>query len=269
MPHDPLDALVAEQTAYYRARAGEYDKTSAYDAVSRAALVTALEAFAPNGRVLELACGTGEWTVELVQHASQLTAVDVAPEMLALNRERVGRADVRYLRADLFAWMPPKHYDVVFFSAWLSHVPPQRFADFWALVAACLNDHGRVFLIDDLPAVAAHEQLITGAPGSRSRAAPDDRRAIPNRKGVLRARHAQSSAGRAWLGCRYTNGWLAVLLGRCKPLRHSPEQVRHSRSAQSLGRLGGRREDRCSVPFDNPACPLGSTFGHLARTKPR
>ena len=59
MPHDQLDALVAEQTAYYRARAGEYDKTSAYDAVSRAALVAALEAFAPYGRVLELACGTG------------------------------------------------------------------------------------------------------------------------------------------------------------------------------------------------------------------
>jgi trans-aconitate methyltransferase len=164
MPHDQLDALVAEQTAYYRARAGEYDKTSAYDPVSRAALAAALEAFAPNGRVLELACGTGEWTVELVKRASQLTAVDVAPEMLALNRERVGGTDVRYLRADLFTWTPPERYDVVFFSAWLSHVPPQRFEDFWALVAACLNEHGRVFLIDDLPAVAAHEQLITGAP---------------------------------------------------------------------------------------------------------
>jgi SAM-dependent methyltransferase len=163
MPPDQLDALVAEQTAYYRARAGEYDKTSAYDAASRAALVAALEAFAPCGRVLELACGTGEWTVELVKHASQLTAVDVAPEMLALNRERVGRAVVRYLRADLFAWTPPERYDVVFFSAWLSHVPPRRFEDFWALVAACLNEHGRVFFIDDLPAVAAHEQLLTGA----------------------------------------------------------------------------------------------------------
>ena len=127
---------MAEQTAYYRARAGEYDKTSAYDAVSRAALVAALEAFAPYGRVLELACGTGEWTVELVKHVAQLTAVDVAPEMLALNRERVGRTDVRYLRADLFAWTPPERYDVVFFSAWLSHVPPQRFEDFWALSPA-------------------------------------------------------------------------------------------------------------------------------------
>jgi trans-aconitate methyltransferase len=84
--------------------------------------------------------------------------------MLALNRERVGRADVRYLQADLFAWTPPERYDVVFFSAWLSHVPPQRFESFWALVAGCLNDAGRVFLIDELPAVAAHERLLTDAP---------------------------------------------------------------------------------------------------------
>ena len=50
------------------------------------------------------------------------------------------------------------------FSAWLSHVPPQSFEDFWALVAACLNADGRVFLIDELPAVATHEQLIANSP---------------------------------------------------------------------------------------------------------
>lgn len=166
MPHDDLDALLAEQTEYYRARAGEYDRTSPlpFDPASRAQLVAALEAFAPRGRVLELACGTGEWTVELVKHASELTAVDASPEMLALNRQRVGGADVRYLQADLFAWTPPTRYDVVFFSAWLSHVPPQRFGPFWALVAGCLNGDGRVFLIDELPAVAAQEQLLPEAP---------------------------------------------------------------------------------------------------------
>ncbi|MGA2006557.1 MAG: class I SAM-dependent methyltransferase [Solirubrobacteraceae bacterium] len=162
--HDQLDALLAEQTAYYRARAAEYDETSGWDAGCRAELVAAVETFAPRGRVLELACGTGEWTVELARHASQLTAVDASPEMLALNRERVGCADVRYLQADLFAWTPSERHDVVFFSAWLSHVPPQRFESFWALVAGCLNDVGRVFLIDELPAVAAHERLLTDAP---------------------------------------------------------------------------------------------------------
>jgi cyclopropane fatty-acyl-phospholipid synthase-like methyltransferase len=164
VPHDEIDVLLAEQTAYYRARAGEYDMTSALDAGSRAELVAALEKFAPRGRVLELACGTGEWTVELVKHATQFTAVDLAPEMLALNAQRVGAAGVRYLQVDLFAWTPAQRYDVVFFSAWLSHVPPPSFEAFWTLVAACLNDDGRVFVIDELPAVAAHEQPIADAP---------------------------------------------------------------------------------------------------------
>jgi trans-aconitate methyltransferase len=161
--NDELDVLLAEQTAYYRARAGEYDETSALDAGSRAELVAALKAFAPRGRVLELACGTGQWTRELAKHASQLTVVDASPEMLALNRAQVGGTNVRYEQADLFAWTPPERYNVVFFSAWLSHVPPQRFEDFWDVVATSLNDDGRVFLIDELPTAAAHEQLIADA----------------------------------------------------------------------------------------------------------
>src|SRR5947209_5174278 len=87
VPPDDLDALLAEQTAYYRARAGEYDETSAFDAAARADLVAALEDFAPRGHVLELACGTGQWTGELAKHADQVTAVDAAPEMLSSTRK--------------------------------------------------------------------------------------------------------------------------------------------------------------------------------------
>jgi SAM-dependent methyltransferase len=200
VPHDELDALLAEQIASYQAQAGEYHKTSAPAyAGSRAELVAALETFATRGRVLELACGTGEWTVELAKHASQLTAVDASPERLALNRERHEGVGVRYLQADPFAWTPVERYDVVFFSAWLSHVPPQRFEDFWALVAACPKDDGRVFLIDELPAVAGQEQPIADAPAPTGRAAADDGSAVPHCQGVLRARHAQRSAGRARL----------------------------------------------------------------------
>jgi SAM-dependent methyltransferase len=114
--------------------------------------------------VLELVCGTGEWTVELARYATRLTALDASPEMLALTRRRVGAANVRYVRADVFAWTPPGRYDVVFFSAWLTHVPPQPFDAFWALLAAGLGEQGRVFVIDELPAVAAHERVIASAP---------------------------------------------------------------------------------------------------------
>jgi 2-polyprenyl-3-methyl-5-hydroxy-6-metoxy-1,4-benzoquinol methylase len=100
------------------------------------------------GDVLELACGTGWWTERLARTATTLTAVDVAPEVLNLNRRRLASQPVTYLQADLFTWEPPQRYDVVFFSFWLSHVPPHRFAGFWDVVARALRPDGRIFFID-------------------------------------------------------------------------------------------------------------------------
>jgi demethylmenaquinone methyltransferase/2-methoxy-6-polyprenyl-1,4-benzoquinol methylase len=109
----------------------------------------ALEAFEPQGKVLELACGTGNWTRRLVEHATELTAVDASAEMLERCRRKVGDDRVRYVHADVFSWEPDDAYDVVFFSFWLSHVPPARFEDFWNLVKDALAPSGRVFFVDE------------------------------------------------------------------------------------------------------------------------
>lgn len=160
----PSDAILHEQIAYYRARASEYDewflRQGRYDRgpdlnarwfAEIAEARGALDRFDPSGDVLELACGTGLWTQQLARLARSVTAVDSAPEMLALNRARLADAgNVRYLQADLFAWTPDKRYDAVFFSFWLSHVPPERFTAFWALVRDALAPGGRVFFVDSL-----------------------------------------------------------------------------------------------------------------------
>jgi 2-polyprenyl-3-methyl-5-hydroxy-6-metoxy-1,4-benzoquinol methylase len=162
------DALVADQIAYYRARAGEYDQSmlelgryvSMGGSVTGrpgdgggdevAVLLEALEGIRPFDTVLELACGTGWWTQWLARHAQRVTAVDAAEEMLALNRERVHASNVRYVLADVFSWRPDRRYDLVFFAFWLSHVPHDRFAAFWQLVRDSLAPNGRVFFIDEL-----------------------------------------------------------------------------------------------------------------------
>jgi ubiquinone/menaquinone biosynthesis C-methylase UbiE len=156
------DELLAEQRSFYRARAPEYDewwqRQGPYDQGEHdlaewehqvGVLDAALDSFGARGDVLELAGGTGWWTRRLAQSADRLTVVDGSPEVLALNRDRVGRSDVVYEVADLFAWQPAARYDVVFFSFWLSHVPRDRFHAFWSLVRACLKPEGRVFLIDN------------------------------------------------------------------------------------------------------------------------
>jgi trans-aconitate methyltransferase len=89
----------------------------------------------PTGSVLELACGPGTWTAQLLHHAADVTAVDASPEMLAIASARVGGERVRFVPADLFRWQPDRRYDVVFFGFWLSHVPAERFASFWSVVS--------------------------------------------------------------------------------------------------------------------------------------
>jgi demethylmenaquinone methyltransferase/2-methoxy-6-polyprenyl-1,4-benzoquinol methylase len=155
------DALLAQQIAYYRRRAAEFDLAThgVGDETSRriAALVDDLR---PTGRVLELACGTGMWTAGLARWATTLTAVDAAPEMIALARTRTGDAAVRFEVADLFEWRPSSRYDVVFFAFWLSHVPRAKFEEFWALVAEALAPGGRAVFVDEPIHGGSHEAFV-------------------------------------------------------------------------------------------------------------
>ncbi len=87
--------------------------------------------------------------------------MDASPEMLAIASARVGEDErVRFVSADLFGWQPDRRYDVVFFGFWLSHVPAERFASFWSLVADCLKPEGRVFFVDD--GYRTPDELIEG-----------------------------------------------------------------------------------------------------------
>jgi SAM-dependent methyltransferase len=151
--------LLAEQKRYYAARAPEYDawwfRRGGYALDPErerrwlrdvAELEAGLQAFAPHGDVLELAAGTGIWTRRLVPVADRVVAVDANAETLALNTRAA-----ELIVADVFAWRPPQQFDLVFFSFWLSHVPDERFDEFWALVRSALRPGGRVFLIDSGP----------------------------------------------------------------------------------------------------------------------
>jgi demethylmenaquinone methyltransferase/2-methoxy-6-polyprenyl-1,4-benzoquinol methylase len=156
--------VLGEQKRYYAERAPEYDdwwfRRGRYElepgALARwqadaAEAEAALEGFGPEGTVLELAAGTGIWTRKLVRLADHVVAVDANPETLALNA-----TDAELVQADVFGWRPPQQFDLVFFSFWLSHVPEERFDEFWALVRSALVPGGRVFLVDSGAGDAAH-----------------------------------------------------------------------------------------------------------------
>ncbi len=159
------DDLLTEQIRYYEQRAAEYEdlyhRRGACDLgpernarYRREALIMerGLQDFDARGNVLELACGTGLWTRFLAQSADRLIAVDAAPSMIEINRARYDAANVTYVEADIFAWEPAEgdRFDAIVFGFFISHVPPERFARFWAQLRDWLAPGGRVFFMDDV-----------------------------------------------------------------------------------------------------------------------
>ena len=156
------DNVLQEQLAYYGARAKEYDESIQGIRSTNAAqpefdeanqewqnIVNALRVLSPIDEVLELACGTGIWTEELINISRSIVAVDGSTEMIEVNRAKHGTAKIDYQCIDLFQWAPDRQYDLVFFAFWLSHVPPSHLASFLNRVARATKPGGRIFIVDE------------------------------------------------------------------------------------------------------------------------
>jgi demethylmenaquinone methyltransferase/2-methoxy-6-polyprenyl-1,4-benzoquinol methylase len=167
------DEILKEQIAYYRARAQEYDRSlraadsTAPDSGQTHDLLAGdlapaahlLKQQGPFREALELACGTGIWTQVLLTIAEHVTALDAAPEMLAIARDKLGSDRIDYMQADLFHWQPDKQYDLVFFAFWLSHVPPDLLDPFLNNVARAVRPGGSLIIIDQFAPTDADRQV--------------------------------------------------------------------------------------------------------------
>jgi demethylmenaquinone methyltransferase/2-methoxy-6-polyprenyl-1,4-benzoquinol methylase len=163
--HSETDRLLAEQRRYYAARAPEYDqwweRRGRYDRGEDenriwlsevASLQQLVDAAALTDDVLELAGGTGNWTVRLAKTATRLTVLDASLEMIDRNRRRIREVatdcPVEYRKTDLFAWQPQREYDVVFFGFWLSHVPDDALDAFLKQAIAAVRPGGKLVIVD-------------------------------------------------------------------------------------------------------------------------
>ena len=136
---------------YYAARAPEYDRV--YLKPERQADLRAVEQWVASrfvaARVLEIACGTGYWTQFIAPVASQVIALDTAPETLTIARGRVPERKVDFLVGD--AYDLPRHasFDAAFSGFWFSHVPRARQREFLVGLNAALRPGARVVMLDN------------------------------------------------------------------------------------------------------------------------
>jgi ubiquinone/menaquinone biosynthesis C-methylase UbiE len=152
------EAVLQEQMRYYRERAAEYDATVlSNDDANVEPLAQELRRWPPNimarlapcEQALELACGTGMWTCDLLTVARHILAVDASPEMLALNSAKVADSRVRYQLTDLFAWEPDTLVDLAFAAMWFSHVPSERLPPMLSALRRAVRPGGQLCIIDE------------------------------------------------------------------------------------------------------------------------
>jgi ubiquinone/menaquinone biosynthesis C-methylase UbiE len=149
---------------YYDQRAGEYDQwylrqgrfAERPDADRWHAEVDLLRqrvAAFGQGRLLEIAAGTGWWTQHLARRAA-VTAIDYAPAMLAQlhARLRAQGLHAQRVRADAYHLpLAPAAFECCFFGFWLSHVPYARLPELLGELRRVVRPGGQVMVVDSAP----------------------------------------------------------------------------------------------------------------------
>ena len=83
-----------------------------------------LTKFIPAGStVLELGCGTGYFTKEIIKTGAKVTAIDISPDLLAIARKEVGAPNVVFMEENAYRMtFPNNHFDYIIDSSVLHHL---------------------------------------------------------------------------------------------------------------------------------------------------
>lgn len=100
----------------------------------------------PGCRVLDLACGHGRHSIELVRHGCRVIAIDISADALAMARQvaEAARMDIDWRHADLaeLAEFPTADAAIMLGNGF-GYFPPSEMAQFVQKVAAALPPGGR------------------------------------------------------------------------------------------------------------------------------
>lgn len=125
---------------FYRSNAEAYAQR---DITSRRARLTAFMAqLAPRAAILELGCGAGGDTAEMLAAGHDVRATDGSPEMAAVASARLGRPVETLLFHELDE---TEAYDGVWANACLLHVPREQLADVLSRIWRALKPGGVFF----------------------------------------------------------------------------------------------------------------------------
>jgi SAM-dependent methyltransferase len=122
---------------FYRQNAAAYAQR---EITSRHARMTRfLELLSPGAKILELGCGAGGDSAEMLARGFDVRATDGSPELAEIAAKRLGRPVETLLFGDL---REVEAYDAVWANACLLHVPREQLGDILALIRRALRPGG-------------------------------------------------------------------------------------------------------------------------------
>ena len=142
-----------DMAAYYAQRAAVYERV--YFKPERQADLRAMEVWLPaqfsGRRVLEVACGTGWWTLHGARNAKAWLATDLSSETMDMARQKALPACVQLATVDAYtvAGLERQTFDAAFTGCWWSHVPLARLPAWLALLHTRLEPGARVVMLDN------------------------------------------------------------------------------------------------------------------------
>lgn len=113
--------------------------------------------------VLELACGTGFWTRDILKSAKKVLATDYSKNMLEIASKSLSEnSNIIFLQAD--AYNPPvsfPKFNGAIANFWFSHVPKNKIKKFLMTLHSRLDKNSVVLFADDIYVEGVGGELIS------------------------------------------------------------------------------------------------------------
>jgi demethylmenaquinone methyltransferase/2-methoxy-6-polyprenyl-1,4-benzoquinol methylase len=158
--------LVEQMNEYYDKRADEHDTLMSYTSDDKherlmAPLLRRCESSMMGRNVLEVACGTGNWTQLLARRARSVVATDINESVLAKAKTKTYAGDnVSFCVADAYKLGKiRKKFDAAFAADWWSHIPRSKIPIFLNCLHKRLKPGSPVIFVDMLPNKHLHRMF--------------------------------------------------------------------------------------------------------------
>ena len=129
--------LIAEMNRYYEARAPWHDMYMSYKSPDKMKhlmkpIINKIDNLIKDKIVMELACGTGNWTQILAEKANHVTATDFSKTALQIAENKLtGYNNIILEESDVYnLGNKNQQYELLFAADWWSHIPYEILPEF-------------------------------------------------------------------------------------------------------------------------------------------